>query len=108
MATNKEKARRAGGAAGPSNASSLAADASSHRPENRAAQAQNTARRRRLVEHLHRLGPAPLAHFISDVERGAGIDATLERYGRLPAVFVLANRGDRFPEPMFAICGGRQ
>jgi hypothetical protein len=56
---------------------------------------------------LHRLGPAPLAHFISDIERGGDIDATLEKYARLPVEFVLANRGDEFPEPMLMVRCGR-
>ncbi len=106
---NENPAARMGARAGPLNASSSAPDGSQSSPPNPAPQAiSHVARRRRLVTHLHRLGPAPLAHFISDIERGAGIDATLERYGRLPAEFVLAFGGDRFPEPMFAIRRGRR
>lgn len=107
MAPSNE-ARRACGAAGLLETSSSAADNPNDRPTNRPAQAQNTARRRRLVAHLHRLGPAPLGHFLSDIERGAPVAATLETYGRLPIEFVLAYGGDRFSEPMFAIRGGRR
>jgi hypothetical protein len=65
------------------------------------------ARRRLLVARLHRLGPAPLAHFLGEIDRGAPIDATLEAYARLPAEFVLAYGGDKFPEQRFGIRGGR-
>jgi hypothetical protein len=44
----------------------------------RALQAPHRARRQLLVERLHRLGPAPLAHFIREVE-GALISAPLRR-----------------------------
>jgi hypothetical protein len=40
-------------------------------------------RRRGLVEHLHRLGPAPLGHFLREVENGASIPEHLERYAKI-------------------------
>ena len=66
-------------------------------------------RRQRLVERLHRLGPSPLGHFIREVEKATGADVTarLERYAALPADFVRANGGDKFPAPLWAIDGGR-
>jgi hypothetical protein len=108
MVPNSKNPARFGGAAGPSNASSWRADCSTHTLPNPAPQTNShVARRRRLVTHLRRLGPAPLGHFISDIERGGDIDATLEAYGRLPVEFVLAYGGDRFAGPMLrAIDGG--
>jgi hypothetical protein len=70
-------------------------------------QAADRARRQRLVEQLHRLGPAPLAHFIRDLERGGNIDVTLEAYAALPADFIKAFGGDRFPPALRSIDGGR-
>jgi hypothetical protein len=66
--------------------------------------AADLARRRRLVAKLHMLGPAPLAHFVAEVEAGADINATLEQYALLRADFVRPYGGDRFPE-LFAING---
>src|SRR6202011_3025162 len=40
-------------------------------------------RHQRLVEHLHRLGPAPLGHFLHEIECGAFIPEHLEAYGRV-------------------------
>jgi hypothetical protein len=53
-------------------------------------------RRQRLVEHLHRLGPAPLGHFPREVENGAGIPEHLERYAKIDPAFVRALGGDRY------------
>ncbi|MFZ3326170.1 MAG: hypothetical protein WA231_09875 [Methylocella sp.] len=72
---------------------------------------QRTGRRRqRLVENLHRLGPAPLGHFIREIEEATGADVTarLERYAALPADFIKANGGDRFAPSLWAIEGGRR
>jgi hypothetical protein len=68
-------------------------------------QAANRARRQLLVEQLHRLGPAPLAHFIRDIERGSNVDATLETYAELPVDFIKAYAGDRFAPPAFLLRG---
>jgi hypothetical protein len=56
-------------------------------------------RRRRLVEHLHSLGPSPLGHFIREVEDAARVDVTsrLERYAEIDPEFVRALGGDKFP-----------
>ncbi len=69
-------------------------------------QATNLTRRQRLIEQLHRLGPAPLAHFIRDIERGGDIDATLEAYAALPADLIAAYGGDRFAPALHVIDGG--
>lgn len=58
-------------------------------------------RRERLVAALHRLGPAPLAYFLAEIERGADIDRTLEIYARLPADFISAYGGDHFPPALW-------
>jgi hypothetical protein len=60
-------------------------------------QAQFAAiRRQRLVEHLHRLGPAPLFHFLDEIENGASIPDHLERYARIDPDFVRALGGADF------------
>jgi hypothetical protein len=75
-----------------------------------AAQAQSSARQRlrrqRLVEWLHRLGPAPLGHFLDEIERGASITDHPERYSRIDPEFVRALGGDRFPPALHVIDGG--
>jgi hypothetical protein len=64
-----------------------------------ATRALNQLRRRRLVEHLHSLGPSPLGHFIREVEDAARVDVTprLERYAEIDPEFVRALGGDKFP-----------
>ncbi len=63
-------------------------------------------RRKRDVDALWRLGPAPLWHFICEVEKGADLDVTLARYAALPADFIKALGGDRFAPCLFVIDGG--
>jgi hypothetical protein len=60
----------------------------------------------RLVERLHALGPAPLGHFIRDLESGKPLQQTLEAYADLPADFIAALSGDRFTPYLLAIDGG--
>ncbi len=109
MAKQENPAALAMARTGSMNASFCKTDCSQCSPPNPAPQViSHVARRRYLITRLHRLGPAPLFHFISDIERGAGIDATLERYAALPADFIRAYGGGRFLEPMFAIRGGRR
>jgi hypothetical protein len=61
-----------------------------------ALQARNRMRRQRLVEHLHRLGPAPLGHFLREIEAGANIADHLERYAEIDPEFVRALGGSDF------------
>lgn len=63
-------------------------------------------RRQRLVEHLH---PAPLGHFLKEVEAATGADVTprLERYARIDPAFVRALGGDRNAPVLQALEGGR-
>jgi hypothetical protein len=63
-------------------------------------------RRQRLVEHLHRLGPAPLGYFLREVEAGANIPDHLERYARIDPEFVRALGGDKFAPIIHVIDGG--
>ena len=60
-------------------------------------------RRQRLVEHLHRLGPAPLGHFLREVENGASISDHLERYAKIDPAFVRALAGDRYAPVLHAV-----
>jgi hypothetical protein len=55
---------------------------------------------------LHRLGEAPLYHFLAEIEAGAPLRATLETYVSLDADFIKAYRGDKFSKP-FVIRKGR-
>jgi hypothetical protein len=71
------------------------------------AQALSRLRRQRLVEHLHRLGPAPLGHFLREVENGASISDHLERYAKIDPAFVRALGGDRYAPALHAVEGGR-
>ena len=72
------------------------------------ARSNNISRQRfqRFVEQLHALGPPPLAHFIRDIKRGGDIDALLEEYAALPADFVAAYGGDKFPSAVHVVDGG--
>jgi hypothetical protein len=102
---------RAGGAAGSGNCHRrLASDNRASPPKSVLNQEQSCAwlRRQHHVEHLHRLGPSPLGHFIKDIEKGADIDATLEAYAKLDADFIKALGGDKFVPSLFAIGGGRR
>ena len=83
------------------------ADTSINTTTTRQVQAGNRARRQRLVEHLHRLGPAPLAHFIREIEKGADIDATLVAYGQLDPNFVRSLGGSEFPPTLHLIDDGQ-
>ena len=104
--------RRAVGAAGLGKSSFLdRIDVRDLKPNRPAAQAQSSARQRlrrqRLVEYLHRLGPAPLGHFLNEGENGASIPDHLERYSRIDPAFVRALGGDRYA-PALRVVGGSQ
>jgi hypothetical protein len=92
--------RRAGDAAGLGELSCFQADDPRIAPKPPSKQAQFAAirrlRRQRLVERLHQLGPAPLGHFLREVERGASIPDHLERYSRIDPDFVRALGGADF------------
>jgi hypothetical protein len=65
-------------------------------------------RLRRLASALHALGPRPIYEFLKEIEAGADVRARLEAYARLPAAFVRANGGDKFPPVAYAVVGGRR
>lgn len=64
-------------------------------------------RRQRLVEHLHRLGPASLFHLLTDLDAGKPLWPTVEEYAALSPYrdFILANTGVR--PVLRALDGGR-
>jgi hypothetical protein len=64
-----------------------------------ARRAPENARLRFLADRLHALGPAPIYHFLTDIESGKPIRATLEEYAALPADFIKAYGGDEFAAP---------
>jgi hypothetical protein len=70
--------------------------------------APDDLRLRRLACALHALGPRGVYEFLREVEAGADIRSRLEVYARLPAGFIKANNGDRFPPAAFAVNGGRR
>jgi hypothetical protein len=80
------------------------------KPNRPAAQAQSSARQRlrrqRLVERLHRLGPAPLGHFLTEIEAGAIIAEHLERYAEIDPGFVRELGGHDFVPFLHAVDGG--
>jgi hypothetical protein len=99
---------RVWGAAGPFDASDLGTTNSAKftKLAHKSQANSRVARRRLLVTKLHRLGPASLSHFINNIERGEHIAETLERYAALPADFIRAYGGDRFPPALLCIDGG--
>jgi hypothetical protein len=82
-------------------------DNPTHKSPKSISQAQFAAlsrlRRQRLVERLHRLGPAPLGHFLREIEAGASIPDHLERYAQIDSAFVHALGGDRYAPVLHAI-----
>ena len=61
-----------------------------------------------LARQIHALGERPLYELFLELERGADLHNTLERYARLSplAEFIAALGGDRFAKP-FVVRGGR-
>jgi hypothetical protein len=72
---------------------------------------QAAARSRLRLEYLARriyaLGPRPFFELLRELESGAPMRKTLERYARLDAAFVRVNGGDQFvAPPLVTIEGG--
>jgi hypothetical protein len=59
-----------------------------------------------FAERLRRLGPKALFHLLDELQRGADLHVTLDRYAAVPAESVLAFGGNKFARS-FAIRGGR-
>ncbi len=66
-------------------------------------QTLDRAQRRILVARLHLLGPAPLAYFLEEIERGASAHETLMTYASPPPDFIRLYGGDKFAPALFAI-----
>jgi hypothetical protein len=66
-------------------------------------------RLRHLARQIHSLGPRPLAELFIELETGAVLGATLERYARLEplAGFIAAHGGDRLARPRVVVGGQR-
>jgi len=65
-------------------------------------------RLQRLAAQIHTLGPRPLYELLRELDAGAELRPTLERYARLAplADFIAANGGDDF-KPL-RVVGGRR
>lgn len=69
----------------------------------------NAARLRLLASRIHQLGPRPLFELLRELDGGAELNATLERYGRLYplADFIAALDGDQLQPPARLVRAGR-
>jgi len=68
-----------------------------------------SARRQRLLAHLHACGPRPVFEALLELEAGRALDEVLERYGRIPAHIYRALGADVLPiDAVTIIDGGRQ
>lgn len=65
-------------------------------------------RLQRLAAQIHTLGPRPFYELLRELDTGAELAPTLERYARLAALaeFIAANGGDDF-RPLRIVRGGR-
>jgi hypothetical protein len=70
-------------------------------------EAANRLRFQFLTGRLHALGPAPLAHFLDELERGADLRQLLEIYAALPVDLIRHYRGDQFATALYCIDGGQ-
>jgi hypothetical protein len=70
--------------------------------------AMTDSRLQRLAAQIHTLGPRPLYELLRELNAGAELGPTLERYARLAPLteFIAANDGDDF-RPL-RVVGGRQ
>ena len=66
-------------------------------------------RRQRLVEHLHRLGPSPLGHFIREIEVATGIrlatNIEIAECRNAGTTFPAANLPDQFIHSLISQTG---
>lgn len=58
-----------------------------------------------LACRLHKLGPKPLFHFLTDIEAGKPFRASLGEYAALPRDFIAALCGYQFPPALNAVDG---
>ena len=90
----------------PPGRAGLGDDCSLRRSENGPRNNSSCLRLQRLGEALHALGPKPLFHFLSELERGADLRLSLEEYATLPGDLIRQYHGDRFAPSLHAIDGG--
>jgi hypothetical protein len=87
----------------------LAAERSGDKPNCLRLQALTGAKRVRLqylARRLHALGERPLFEFLTEIERGADLLPTLERYAALSPNFIREHGGDRFAKPRLVVTDG--
>jgi hypothetical protein len=87
----------------PPGRAGLGVDCPFRRGENDPRNSTNQLRLQRLAEALHALGPKPLFHFLSELERGADMRTHLEQYATLPRDFIKANNGDCFAPAAYLV-----
>jgi hypothetical protein len=58
-----------------------------------------------LARRLHKLGPKPLFHSLTDIEAGKAYRASLAEYAALPRDFIVALDDDQFPPALHTIDG---
>jgi hypothetical protein len=69
---------------------------------------RRSARRQRLVAHLHACGPRPTLEALLSVAAGNDLDAVLEDFARLSAETYAALGADRLPIPHELVLKGRK
>ena len=78
-----------------------------HPPCGRRCAMTPSARRQRLVSHLHAAGPRPVLEALLEVAAGADLDRTLERFARVPVATYHALGADQLPAGAHSSRGGR-
>ena len=70
---------------------------------------RDPARLQRLAAQIHSLGPRPFYELLRELDEGAELHPTLERYARLAplAEFIASHGGDQFPPALRVVEGGR-
>ena len=65
-------------------------------------------RLRHLARSIYPMGPRPLFEMLLELDRGADLHATLERYATISryASFIRDMGGDRLPQPGIVATGG--
>ena len=96
----REKLERSGSTASKTErqASSLTSD--------RRSSDRRSARRQRLVAHLHAAGPRPCLECLLEVAAGGNLDDVLEAYRRIPVDVYRALGADRLPIDHLTIIKG--
>lgn len=73
---------------------------------------RDNMRFRRLSEHLYGLGPRPVGEFLSEIADTHGLHdeilEALELYSAIPAEFIHANGGDKWPDAFSVVSNGEE